>query len=120
MKRSCCPCAAIAGLLGLLAGCHSAHIDIAVENHTGGPVRLVEVDYPTASFGMDALDANRTYRYRVQLRGNGPLKVQYTAADGHAWQVNGPALVEGQDGNVEIVLLPGGKTEFHPQLTAGN
>ena len=49
--------------------------------------------------------------------GSGPLKVQYTGSDGRQTQVEGPALAERQEGRIEIVLLPGGKAEFHPQLT---
>ena len=47
-----------ATLLPLLAiaGCHSFHVETIVENRTGEPIRLLEVDYPQASFGKDVLD----------------------------------------------------------------
>jgi hypothetical protein len=99
------------------AGCHSYHIETTVENRTGGAIQLLEVDYPSASFGADNLAANAVYRYRIQLRGSGPLKVQYTGSDGRQAQIEGPQLTELQEGRIEIVLLPGGKAEFHPQLT---
>jgi hypothetical protein len=99
------------------AGCHSYHIETTVENRTGGAIQLLEVDYPSASFGADNLAANAIYHYRIQLRGSGPLKVQYTGSDGRQTQVEGPTLAERQEGRIEIVLLPGGKAEFHPQLT---
>jgi hypothetical protein len=98
-------------------GCHSYHIDATLENQTGAPVRLLEVDYPSASFGANSLAAGAVFHYRVQLRGTGPLKVQYTSADGHLAQIDGPTVAERQEGTLEIVLLPGGKAEFHPQLT---
>jgi hypothetical protein len=88
-----------------------------VENRTGAPIQLLEVDYPSASFGADKLAAGGVYHYRIQLRGTGPLKVQYTAADERQVQVDGPSVVERQEGQLQIVLLPGGKAEFHPQLT---
>ena len=104
------------GLLSL-AGCHSYHIETTVENRTGAPIQLLEVDYPTASFGADKLETGAVYHYRIQLRGSGPLKVQYSAADGHQAQIDGPTVAERQEGGLQIVLLPGGKAEFHPQLT---
>jgi hypothetical protein len=107
---------AVVALIGL-TGCHSYHVDATVENRTGAPVQLLEVDYPTASFGADALTAGQVFHYRMQLRGSGPLKVQYTAGDGRPAQVTGPTLVERQEGTLEIVLLPGGKAEFHPHLS---
>jgi hypothetical protein len=104
--------------LAFIAGCHSYHIETTVENHTGGPIQLLEVDYPNASFGDNTLAADAAFHYRIQLQGSGPLKVQYTSTDGKQQQIAGPTVSEGQEGRLEIVLLPGGKAEFHPQLTA--
>jgi hypothetical protein len=102
------------------AGCHSYHVDMTVENRTGGAIQLLEVGYPSASFGADSLAAGAAYHYRVQLRGNGPLKVQYTGGDGRQVEIEGPALAEPQEGKLEISLLPGGKAEFHPDLRPQN
>ena len=98
------------------SACHSYHIDTTIENLTGAPIQLLEVDYPDASFGADRLASGAAFHYRFQVRGSGPLKVDYTAANGHQIQITGPALAERQQGQLEIVLLPGGKAEFHPQL----
>jgi hypothetical protein len=103
--------------LVMASGCHSYHVETTVVNHTGGPIQLLEVDYPSASFGANTLAAGAEYHYRIQLRGSGPLKVQYTGSDGRQTQVEGPTLFELQEGRIEIVLLPGGKAEFHPELT---
>jgi len=98
-------------------GCHSYHIDTTVENRTGGTIQLLEVNYPSASFGADSLAAGATFRYRFQVRGNGPLMFEYAASDRRPVKIAGPALTEQQEGRIEIVLLPGGKAEFHQQLT---
>jgi hypothetical protein len=99
------------------AGCHSYHIDATVENRTGTPIQLLEVDYPSASFGANTLAPGEVFHYRIQLRGSGPLKVEYTAGDGRQAQIDGPSVAERQEGRLRIVLLPGGKAEFHPELT---
>jgi len=101
----------------MLSACHSYHIDTTIENRTGSPVQLLEFDYPSASFGIDSLANGATFHYSFQVRGSGPIKLSYTAADGKQVQITGPALAERQQGQLEIVLLPGGKVEFHPQLT---
>jgi hypothetical protein len=103
--------------LFVATGCHSYHVETTVENHTGGPIRLLEVEYPSASFGVNSMAAGEEYHYRIQLRGSGLLKVQYTGSDGRKSQVEGQMLFERQEGRIEIVLLPGGKAEFHPDLT---
>ena len=107
--------------LVLAAGCHSYHIETTVENRTGGAIQLLEVDYPSASFGADSLAAGGVFHYRIQLGGSGPLKVLYTVSDGsrtqRSVQIEGPTLTERQEGRLQIVLLPGGKAEFHPELT---
>ena len=101
----------------IATGCHSYHIETTVENRTGEAIKLLEVDYPSASFGDNKLAAGAVYHYRIQLQGSGSIKVQYTASNDHQVQIEGPAVVERQEGSLEIVLLPGGKAEFHPTLT---
>ena len=101
----------LAGAL-LFAGCKSYHVDVTVENHTGAPVRLLEVDYPNASFGADSLAPDAVMHYRIQVQGDGPVKVQYTAPDQKQPQSTGPQLKQNQQGKLDIVLLPGGKAEF--------
>jgi hypothetical protein len=103
--------------LTALAACHSYHVETTVENRTGAAIQLLEVDYPNASFGDNALADGAAYHYRIQLQGSGPLKIQYTASDGKQQQITGPTVTERQEGRLEIVLLPNGKAEFHPQLT---
>jgi hypothetical protein len=107
-------------LPALIAGCHSYHVETTVENRTGEAIQLLEVDYPSAGFGAGSLAAGAVFHYRIQLRGSGPLKVQYTAGSGrlaHLVQIDGPALTERQEGRLEIVLLPEGKSNFLTELT---
>jgi hypothetical protein len=108
-------------LSGVLAttGCHSSHVEITVENRTGAGIHLLEVDYPSASFGADRLAPGAEFQCRIQIRGTGPLKVAYTAAGGLQETISGPTLTEDQQGRLGIVLLPGGKVEFHPELKSG-
>lgn len=54
--------------------------------------------------------------YRFQIRGAGPLKVEYTSADGKTAQAQGLALTEHQQGELTIRLLPQGKVDFLPKL----
>jgi hypothetical protein len=106
-------------LLALIAftGCRSYHVGISVENRTGAPIQLLEVDYPSASFGADSLAPGASLNYRIQVRGAGPVKVQYTVAGGAQKQISGPSLSEGDEGTLQIILLPGGKVDFTPQLS---
>jgi hypothetical protein len=118
---NCVPHRIVAAALTLMllwaAGCHSRHIDMTVENRTGAAIQLLEVDYPSASFGADKLAPGEVFRYSIQVRGSGPLKVEYTKSDGRQAQISGPTLAERQEGQFQIVLLPGDAAEFHPQLT---
>jgi hypothetical protein len=105
-------------ILVLASGCHSYHVETSVENRTGEAIQLLEVDYPSASFGKNVLAADADYHYRFQVRGSGKLKVQYTSAAGKPVAIDGPDLAEDEEGRLEIVLLPQGKAEFHPELSA--
>ncbi|MGA3332838.1 MAG: hypothetical protein ABSC62_01600 [Terracidiphilus sp.] len=100
-----------------VSACHSYHIDSTIVNRTGADVQLLEVDYPSASFGVDRLAAGAIFHYRFQVSGTGPLTLQYTAGGGKQVKIAGPILAERQQGQLEIVLLPNAKAEFHPRLT---
>lgn len=118
MPPSRCSAVILLPLVAFACGCHSYHIDATVENHTGSAIDLLEVDYPSASFGADSLAAAAEYHHRFQVRGSGPIKVQYSDSSSHqVRQMTGPELVEQQEGRLEIILLPGGRAEFHPYLT---
>jgi hypothetical protein len=118
VKRSAIvPQAAVLLGAALLIGCHSYRVDATVRNRTGASIELLEVDYPSASFGVGSLAPGDSYQYHFQIRGSGPVKVQYTEIANHLLrQKTGPELFERQEGRLEIVLLPEGKTEFHSLL----
>lgn len=101
----------------LAAGCHSYQVESTVENRTGAPIKLLEVDYPSASFGVDALANGAAYHYHFEIRDSGPLKVQYTDPQERQIKITGPTLYERQQGRLQIILLPAGKAQFVPQLT---
>jgi hypothetical protein len=109
------------GALALgFVGCKSYWIDTSVENQSGQTVRELEVDYPTASFGANSLAAGATMHYRFQVRGSGPVKVEYTSSDEKLVhklvRAQGLTLEERQHGQLMIRLLPLGKVEFVPRL----
>ena len=107
---------ALTPLFLIAVACHSYHIETTVENRTGTAVRLLEVDYPSASFGAQTLDSGADFHYRFQVQGTGPIKVQYTYDAAQSPVIEGPTLTERQQGQLEIVLLPGGKAVFNPEL----
>src|ERR1700691_2559525 len=92
----------------LFSACHSYHIDATIENRTGADIQLLEVDYPSASFGADRIASGAIYHYRFQVNGSGPLKITYTGAGERQVQIAGPTLAERQQGQLKIVLLPAG------------
>jgi hypothetical protein len=100
-----------------LPGCRSHQIDSTIDNRTGAAIHQVEVDYPSASFGIDTLAPGQIYLYRFQVRGDGPMKVQYTDATGKQIQRQGPPVAEGDRGQYLIILLPHGDVQWEPSLT---
>jgi hypothetical protein len=93
-----------------LTACKSAYVAATVSNRTGAPVSLIEVDYPSASFGRESLAANATFPYRFKILGSGPTKVSWTDAAHHDHTSAGPDLHEGQQGRMLIVLTPASAT----------
>ena len=92
--------------LAILTGCHSHYVSIDIHNTTPTPITLVEVDYPTASFGVDTLAAGATYHYRFKILGSGPTKILWTDAAQQQHTVAGPSLTEGQEGTLTTIITP--------------
>jgi len=101
----------------VVSACHSYHVDTTIVNRTGAPVQVLEVDYPSASFGADVIAAGASFHYRFVIHGSGSLKLSYTGADQKQVQITGPELSDGEQGQLRIVLLPDGKAQFVPEFT---
>ena len=107
-----------AGISALgLAGCHSAFVDADVVNKTGNSLSLVEVDYPSASFGTESLADGAEYHYRFKVQGSGALKVLWTDTKQVDHSVNGPQLQEGVEGGLKIVLGPGEHVQWNESFS---
>jgi hypothetical protein len=59
-------------------GCHSPYVATTVSNRTGQPIELLEVDYPSASFGTQNLAPGSDFHYRFKVLGSGRMKLLYT------------------------------------------
>ena len=99
---------ALAALSFPLAGCHSHYIDASVRNLSSQPISLVEVDYPSASFGTQTLDPGQAYAYRFKVLGSGDLKLIYTDTAHKEHNIPGPALKEGDEGPLVVTVTPNG------------
>ncbi len=102
---------AAAGLVGAvvgLVGCHSAYVDAVVRNRTAETVTLVEVDYPSASFGTQTLAAGQDFHYRFKVLGSGNVKLLWTDTKHAEQHSDGPQLDEGEEGSLGITLAASG------------
>ena len=90
----------------LFAGCHSSFVEATISNRTSQRIELIEVDYPSASFGTQALAPGADFHYRFKVLGEGKLKLTYTDAANHEQKSEGPNLTEGAEGPLHIVIQP--------------
>lgn len=97
----------LSGLLSVV-GCHSAFVDAVVRNQTAQPISLMEVDYPSASFGTQALAPGAEFHYRFKVLGSGPAKFIWTDTAQVAHQATGPDLAEGDEGRLTVTLAQDG------------
>jgi hypothetical protein len=92
----------------VLAGCHSAHIEATISNRTAEPLSLVELDYPSASFGTQTLAPGADFHYRFKVLGQGPTTLLWTDPARHDHKATGPALHETDEGALTVLITPGG------------
>ncbi len=99
---------ALAAVLLLLTGCRSAFIDATISNRTSAAIPLIEVEYPSASFGTENLASGKDFHYRFKVLGDGPVKVIYTDSTHQEKRSSGPALREGDQGSLVILFAADG------------
>jgi hypothetical protein len=97
-------------------GCHSAMISVTVSNHRVTPVTLVEVDYPSASFGIQKLAPGEDYLYKFKVIGNGPATLLWSEPTKRDQKSSGPVLREGDEGLLTITFPPGAPPTWTAQL----
>lgn len=73
-------------------------------NQTREPIRLVQVDYPSASFGTQSIAAGASYTYRFKVIGSGKVHLSYTDGGQHEHHSDGPELHESDDGALSVVV----------------
>jgi hypothetical protein len=106
MKTCRCASLLIVALAAVLAmaGCRSRVVKVNLINTSTDPVKTIIVDYPTATFGKDKLAPGETFSYAIKPLESGPLKVQFTDANGHGHTYIGPTLHPGGEGSIDVRL----------------
>lgn len=101
-------------------GCRSPYVATTVSNRTTQPIALLEVDYPSASFGTENLAPGTDFHYRFKVIGSGNMKLLYTDSAHHDHKSDGPFLKEGAQGPLAIVIADTGVTwQPAPAVAAG-
>jgi hypothetical protein len=89
-------------LVAFFAGCRAHMVTIKLVNTSASPLSTIIVDYPSAAFGKDKLAPGESFSSSVKLTDDGPLKVQFTNANGGNHASTGPVLHKNQEGIIEI------------------
>jgi hypothetical protein len=87
-----------------LAGCRSRVVEVKLINTSQKPLSIIVVDYPGATFGVDKLDPGATYHYAIKPQSSGPLKIQFTDADGNNRTYEYPGLHKDDEGAITVSL----------------
>ena len=105
-----------------LAGCRSKLVETRVVNSGSTELHNIEVDYPSASFGIPSLAPGATYIYRIQLQDAGRMKVEFSDSKEQPHSGKGPYMAQGQQGTLTLTLDGSGKNQWvahmHPTVTA--
>jgi len=110
----------VSAALLALSACHSYHVDATVTNRTGQRIQLLEVTYPSASFGANSMEPGEVIHAPIQFRNEGKAHVHYIGPAGAAIEIDGPEFHENQEGSLEIILLPAGQAQFNPNFVGGH
>ena len=101
-----------------ISGCKpSAYIQAAIQNQGNEPVKLVEIDYPSASFGVQQIPPRTIYHYQFKVQGSGNISITFVGNQDKSYTVVGPELRQGDQGIVEVFLDATGSVHWNPVLT---
>ena len=103
-------------LLQLLCGCRSHVVQAMVVNDGAAPLQNIEVDYPSASFGISSLPPGGRFPYHFEIDGAGKLQVQYLDSGLHPHSATGPRITEGQEGTLTIHIDGAGAVRWDAHL----
>ena len=106
---------AVTALCAMLPGCHSPYVQTTISNSSAAPLNVLQVEYPSASFGVQRLGPGEAFHYRFKLLGSGPVKISFIDAKNHEHATVGPWLNEGQEGPLDITVSQERAT-FHATL----
>ena len=98
-------------------GCRSALINATVSNHRSTALSLVEVDYPSASFGIQTLAPGEEYHYRFKVIGDGPTAVLWNEGGRDQKKSSGPVLREGDQGMLNVTFTSNTNPVWDVKLT---
>lgn len=99
-----------------LNGCRNPFVQVSVQNAGATELHNIEVDYPSASFGISSLAPGQAFHYKVHLRDDGHMKVQFFDSKEAPHSGTGPYAAEGQRGTVTITLDGTGRNTWNAQL----
>jgi hypothetical protein len=113
--RVCCLPALATGIALSIGGCHTPLIDTTIVNQ--GPVlHVLELDYPSASFGVDVLVPGGQYHYRFNVHGSGPLTLHFEDSSGKDHTASGPTLSQGQEGFLTVTVDAANHVSWNTRL----
>jgi hypothetical protein len=116
LKKTCLTAVAVF-ISFSLAACRSPYVQTSVVNQSGATASLIEVDYPSASFGTQQIANEAAYHYHFKIQDSGPVKITFTEAGNKTYTATGPTLTQGQQGSLTITLEGSGKVSWNPQLS---
>lgn len=107
------------GFAVTITGCHSAFVQTTITNQ-GAPIRTVELDYPSQSFGTEILQTSQVFHYRFKVQGSGPVKLQFMDGLRKMHTSTGPTLAEGSEGSLSVTVTRTGDVLWSPLLAGSN
>jgi hypothetical protein len=101
-----------------LSGCRTRLIDTTIVNQ-GPTLHVLEFDYPSASFGADALATGARYHYRFKIQGSGPVTLHFEDSAGKDHTAGGPTFSQGQEGSLTVTIDAQNRVSWSEKLTPG-
>jgi hypothetical protein len=85
-------------------------IKVTVTNTSTEKLALIVIDYPDATFGINSLEAGKSFEYKIKPTGTGALKIEFFDSHGVDHVAAGPVVHKNDEGSIRVSVTQDGAT----------
>jgi hypothetical protein len=85
-------------------------IKVTVTNTSTEKLSMIMIDYPDATFGINSLEAGKSFEYKIKPTSTGALRIEFVNSHGVGHVAAGPVVHKNDQGSIQVRVTQDGAT----------